>query len=739
MSGLVISSALMVGCKQQVFMPREDFEHYHALGLSHLETNMGSPITPETCCAGDPTTVLDPERKPRCISLAECIAIALESGTVGNTNILISPPGLASENLIQPVSQMSQFGGLSVVGDDSIRVLSFEPSLAASEIEQSLAKFDTQWVSSMTWNKTDRPVGTALDQLQAQGGQTSINTDEATFNTSLVKPLPTGGLAGITFSTDYQLTNLTSRVNPSYRPTLQFGFEQPLLQGFGVEINQLRTIHPLGLGNNDLNLAFYNNTEGQQRDGILITRLHFDQARAAFEANVNYMLVNVEGAYWNLYGAYWALYSREQGLRQAYEAWKINKARFEAGRIPIQDFAQSRQQYETFRSQRISALGSVLENERRLRSLMGLPIEDGTRLVPCDAPTLAPYHPDWCTSLNEALALRPELIMCRQDLKFQQLRLIEEKNRLLPDLRFFSTYDITGLGSSLTGSAPNNALQNFASNHFNDWEVGIRLAVPLGYRDANALVHQARMRLAQSHFQLQDQELKVQRALAFEYRQLFEFHEQIQAQRALRLAAATQLEARFKEFLAGRGTLDFLLEAQRVWADALSSEYNFIVQYNIALSAFEFTKGTILQYDNVYIAEGPVPQLAQRRAVEHLKQRTDGLVVLQRERPVLHPATVADAANPNPGLPVLPENNAPALPAVLDQGPKAPEKLPTGPDLVPFGRATTTMPGTPLPTPRELPPTPSPAPVPQPTTGLDDPTRDEPRRLPATTNGPVVQ
>ena len=41
--------------------------------------------------------------------------------------------------------------------------------------------------------------------------------------------------------------------------------------------------------------------------------------------------------------------------------------------------------------------------ERQLRFTIGLPPEDGCRLVPNDEPTLAPYTPDWCTALNEAL------------------------------------------------------------------------------------------------------------------------------------------------------------------------------------------------------------------------------------------------------------------------------------------------------------------------------------------------
>src|SRR5262249_21770792 len=163
---------------------------------------------------------------------------------------------------------------------------------------------------------------------------------------SLLKPLPTGGIAGITFSTVYQ--NLTTPptsqgfafTNPNYKPKLQFQLEQPLLQGYGVEINQLRDNHPGSI------LTPFSNTS--RVEGILITRIRLEEERLDFERQIHTMLVNVEAAYWNLYASYWGLYSREQAMRQAFEAWKINKARYEAGRISIEDFAQTRGQYELF-------------------------------------------------------------------------------------------------------------------------------------------------------------------------------------------------------------------------------------------------------------------------------------------------------------------------------------------------------------------------------------------------------
>jgi outer membrane protein TolC len=690
---LTLALSVALGCKQQLFMSEADYDHYKMAALAPgLERPTTTTINPVPAEVPQPTTVLDPERPIRYITLHEAIATALEQGTVG----IQSPffPGALNDILIT-------FQNPSVGSSDSIRVLALDPAIVGTNIESSLSKFDARWITSANWSTTDRPVGTTLDNFQSQaaGGVNNIGLQDATVSSQVLKPLPTGGVAGITFSTAYELSNLAPRVNPSYRPTLQFQFEQPLLQGFGVDINQLRSAHP-----NSVLTPFQ---IPARTEGILLTRIRYDEQKLEFQRNVNYMLVNVEISYWNLYGAYWALYSREQALRQAFEAWKINKARYEAGRIPIQDFAQSRQQYELFRGQRITALGQVLENERQLRGLMGLPVEDGYRLVPIDTPTLTPYQPDWCTALNEALSMRPEVALARQDLKFRQLDLINQRNLLLPDVRFTSTYDFNSIGTRLDGPGAGNAFRNLSQGNFSNWAVGIQANIPIGFRDAHSAVRAARLNLARSYGVLQDQEMKAQRYLAVFYRRLFEYYEQIRAQRAQREAAAQQLDARFKEFLAGRGTLDILLEAQRFWADALRGEYDAVVQYNNALASFQFAKGTIMQHDNVSVTDGPLPEVAQVRAVEHEKQRSLALVARERSNKVVVPVSPVEGGNLI-GVPNLPTDKAPSLPALLDG------QQPT-PDLneqLPSPRSTSAVAPVPQPTSPAVTPVPAAATAP---------------------------
>jgi outer membrane protein TolC len=728
--GLALVLVATVGCKQQCFLPEPDLdEFHHSAGLPLNAVNdptLGvAPLIPPV---GPPPTPSDPDRQPWYMTLNEAVAIALERGTTGVESVRFATPTTLPVN-----DDLVAFNGTGVSGEDGIRVFAFVPAIEQASIEFALGRFDPQFVTSMNWTTTDQPV---------QGLTSFQNGQAATFLTGLVKPLPTGGVAGITFQTQYQ--NLTrpptgfTLVNPAYTTQLQVGFEQPLWRDYGVEINQVISAlsPPAGLGISGQLAAAVNGRRpgvpGTAVEGILLSRIRFDQSRADFERHVSYLLVNTETAYWALYGSYVDLYAKEQALRQAYETWRISKAKYEAGQINITSFAQTRGQYEKFRGDRLQSLDTVLENERALRAQLGLPIEDGKRIVPVDTPTVAPYKPDWEAALRDTMELRPELVLAREDLKAKQLAIIAQLNFLKPDLRSFANYSINGLGDRLDGNGSrvdgtgtvrsDNALRDLASDHFTSWTAGLQLTIPLGYRQEHAALRQARLALAQSYWTLKNQELRAQRALAAAYRELDANYQIIGARRASRIAYAEELEGRFKEFIAGKAfqaagagntIVDFLLQAQTDWTTALSTEYASISAYNIALARFEFARGTMLKHDSVNIQEGPLPRCAQVRAVEHEQERAKA--ILLREREGMVPYQNCSAEHGKPAMPLLPAVGAPSIPALMSGSPEAPteplplpsapeqgpgpERIPSRPTPVPGAGQEKGTPAAPTPTP----------------------------------------
>jgi hypothetical protein len=357
------------------------------------------------------------------------------------------------------------------------------------------------------------------------------------------------------------------------------------------------------------------------------------------------------------------------------------------GKIDNGQLSQILAQYEQFRGDRMRSLGRVLEAERNLRVLIGLPVDDGQRLVPIDTPQTLPDNPDWQSALDNALNLRPELLIARQEIVVRQKNLILQKNSLLPDLRLQATHTTVGLGSRLDGSGTfldangdpvtNNALRSLVGSHFNNWTVGLTLNVPLGYRYEYAQIRDARLALTQSYLALKNSEERATNFLAKQYSSVIETGRIIDIRRRQRLAQGEQVEIRFRKYVEGvkESPLEFLLDAQRQWAFALNQEYQAIVDYNIALANFEFAKGTIMQSCQIRIAEGPLPDCVTMRAVEHEQSTTHRRLVAERQRPPVEawpeysaPSLVNLEAQAR--VPLLPPNNLPSLGS--PQGPARP-------------------------------------------------------------------
>ncbi|HEY7423678.1 MAG TPA: sigma-70 family RNA polymerase sigma factor [Gemmataceae bacterium] len=378
---------------------------------------------------------------------------------------------------------------------------------------------------------------------------------------------------------------------------------QPALYFPGVGLdNLIAAPHDAPPSDSDSIRVLADRTAGA--DGIVVCGVPQDKHQLDRERHINQILLNIETAYWNVYGSYWQLYSREQALRFAYEACAIVAAKYKVGRASLADFAQAEGQYNLFRSQRLQAIDNLLDNERQLRAMLGLPApkqtgyelfpaqrlqandlaldnkgrmwissgkqieEVGTRLVPSDAPTVVEQQPDWEKGLAEALKNRPELRLARQDVKLAKEDKLAKKNS--PEQR------------------------------------------------------QAQLQLTRASLVLQDQELKTERFLGLEYRRISSAYFQIKAARKQRLAFATQLRVRYEKYRAGAqdATLDLLLEAQRFWADALATEYQAIVTYNNAVCGFEFAKGAIMTYAHVRLAEEPPTDEEEVPAVQRERKRT---------------------------------------------------------------------------------------------------------------------
>jgi len=129
-------------------------------------------------------------------------------------------------------------------------------------------------------------------------------------------------------------------------------------------------------------------------------------------------------------------------------------------------------------------------------------------------------------------------------------------------------------------------------------------------------------------------------------------YKQFRAASNRRAAAAQRREAERASYEERRGTVEHYLDAASQYASAVALEAQYKTVYNIAIVALDEAKGTLLEYEQISIAEGPKPA-ASTGAVR------DGAVKpASREAPA--PIASASAAVPPASASLRPPAPVPA-------------------------------------------------------------------------------
>jgi hypothetical protein len=225
------------------------------------------------------------------------------------------------------------------------------------------------------------------------------------------------------------------------------------------------------------------------------------------------------------------------------------------------------------------------------------------------------------------------------------MQLIAARNFLLPRLDGVARYRWLGLGDQLIdpngeGISPNNptiagtdAFSTLTDGNYQEWELGFQFNMPIGFRRELAGVRNTQLQLARERAMLQDQELEVSHLLTEAIRNLHANYQITETYYNRRLSALREVEAAQAVFEAGAElqqgvpALDRLLDAQRRLAVAEQEYYGFLVRYARSLADVHFRKGSLLEYNNILLAEGPWPHKAYYDAHQRARERDAGLFI----------------------------------------------------------------------------------------------------------------
>jgi outer membrane protein TolC len=634
---VVVTSITLVasGCApRQPFYFFEDGDLSHYVGAVQKLEYPDSDQEPLAEAAGttEPLTLSNPRFDNIWeLSLEEAIRTALENGKV----------------LRNIGGRFASFGGpRPQTGEPPVSLLTspaqtptiYDPAIVETDpfrgVESALAAFDAQLAASSTWQNGNRPQN--VDPLfQTLIFVPVLRTNQGVNTVGISKRTATGAQYGFSNTAQLDATNNLFRDVPSLWTTnFDFTFSQPLLQGAGATYNRIAGPDP------------FENSQGRPNfRGVLLARINADISLADFEAGVRNLVSDTEQSYWELYFAYRNLEARKAGRDSSLEAWrKVHALYVEQSRGGEADKeAQAREQYFFFRSEVEQALTDVYRCENRLRYMMGISASDGRLIRPSDEPTTARISFDWQQSLVEALSRSAELRKQKWVIKQRELELVAAKNLVLPRLDVGGRWRFLGVGENLFGGVgypvatptavnPNavsfentNAYSTLMSGQFQEWQAGAQFQMPLGFRRELATVRHHQLQLARERARLQDEELEASHALVEAVRSVDTNFALAQTNFNRRVAAERQVEAVQAAYDASTVTLDQLLDAQRRRAEAESSYYRSLVDYNRSISLLHYRKGSLLEYNGVFLAEGPWPGKAYFDAHRRARQRDASL------------------------------------------------------------------------------------------------------------------
>ena len=630
-------SLLGSGCApRQPFYFFEDGDLSHYVGVVQKLEYPDLDAQPLDEAAGtlEPLTLSNPNfDKVWELSLEEATRTALENGKI----------------LRNLGGRFASFGGpRPQTGEPAVSLLTnpeatpsiYDPGIAESDpfrgVESALSAFDAQLSSSTTWEYGNRPQN--VDPFfQTFLFVPVLRTTTGTTTTGISKRTATGAQFGMSNSIISNNTNNAFRdVDTTWTTSYDFTFNQPLLQGAGLNYNRIAGPD-----------SFDNLLGRPNFRGVLLARINADISLADFEAGVRNLVSDVEQSYWELYFSYRNLEATKAGRDSSLESWrKVHALYVEQSRGGEADKeAQAREQYFSFRGEVEQALTDVYRAENRLRYMMGISSSDGRLIRPSDEPTTARISFDWQQSLVEALSRSAELRKQKWRVKQRELELTAAKNLLLPRLDVGGRWRFLGVGEQLvnqdyqpypqSGATPaipaavtfngTDAYSSMLSGRFQEWQAQAQFLMPIGFRRELSTVRNFQLQVAREKARLQDEELEVSHALVESVRNVDTNFALSQTNFNRRVAAEKQVDAVQAAYDAGTITLDQLLDAQRRRAVAESSYYRSLVDYNRSISQLHYRKGSLLEYNGVYLSEGPWPGKAYFDAHRRARQRDASL------------------------------------------------------------------------------------------------------------------
>jgi outer membrane protein TolC len=446
----------------------------------------------------------------------------------------------------------------------------FDPSISGllNWLHQSTPEYSTVLTGGSNWlvsNNTNGNIG--LLQGFSPGTQVSLNFDNSRFTNN---------------STRYTY-------NPILSSSLGVTITQPLLRGFGIDLNR-RFIRIAKNSQKVADLVF----RQQAIDTIAgVTRLYTDLVSLNEDVKV-----------------------KRETLRLAQRLYDDNKDKVDQGTLAPIEVTRALAQVAASRQALISAEGLVRQQELIVvtaltRRGLANPAISEAHIVPTDSVTVPDKEPLEPVQelVTDALKNRPDLAQAGIQIENSQISLKGSLNALRPQIDLVGTMQNGGLAGDpnpLAGATPGaygSALGQVFRRNFPTYGVGVQLTLPLRNRVAQADAVRDELQLRQAQVRRQQLEDQARLEVADAQVSMQQARAAYEAAVQSRVLQEQSVEVEQQKFGVGLSTNFLVIQYQTYLAQARSTEVAAKGAYAKARIALERATGRILETNHVSIDE----------------------------------------------------------------------------------------------------------------------------------------
>jgi outer membrane protein TolC len=475
--------------------------------------------------------------------------------------------------------------GIALEKNLDISVEAFNPEIQEFSLRQSKEFFLPRLTIDYN-NYRQNQIGT----WWVQG--TEYTTNNYSYNFGVEQNIVTGGWLSLRLentTTDTSQSLVT--INPSYRGTLRFRLDQPLLKNFGPKIN---------------------------RRGIRRARNQIDISSFGLKTTILQKIYDVEAAYWNLFSAIESLKVNEASLENSIQYLKRTQEAARIGAKTATDVLDAETEVANYESMIITARGQVQKAEDSLRNILNLPVDEaGTlpRIVPTDRPEVEKKEITFEEALEIALEERPEMASKQKELDNSRIDVGYYKNQLLPELNlsfslwypgqsgdrlvYLDNNPYTGVVVDKIQGSRSDYMRDIFDFKYENWYIAFSLTIPLENILSRASLAQARVENEKKLLEKERLENRIYYELVDAFKELENNEKGLEAAARYRELAEKRLMAGEERYKLGTLSSQWLFEYRSRMASARVSEIRAIINYKLSVAKLEQLMGVNIRTKNL--------------------------------------------------------------------------------------------------------------------------------------------